>query len=74
MPEVARNDMAERDPMNPLTDADGEVRELGDLDFARAKRLSDLPEGLQAKLRRSCGLLKDAHQGADPAHASRPTS
>ena len=44
--------------MNPLTDADGEVRELGDLDFARAGRLTDLPGGLQAKLRRGRGPQK----------------
>lgn len=50
--------MAERDPMKPLTDADGEVRELGEIDFARAKRLSDLPDGMQAKLRKGRGPQK----------------
>lgn len=50
--------MAERDPVNPLMDTDGEVRELEDIDFARAKRLSDLPEGLQTKLRRGRGPQK----------------
>ena len=45
----------ERDPTNPLTDSDGEMRELGNLDSARAKRVSDLPGGLQGKLRRGRG-------------------
>jgi uncharacterized protein (DUF4415 family) len=43
--------MAERDPIRPLADLAGNVRELEDEDFARAKRLSDLPTGLQTKLR-----------------------
>jgi uncharacterized protein (DUF4415 family) len=50
--------MAERDPMKPLTDADGEVRELNEIDFARAKRLSDLPDVMQAKLRKGRGPQK----------------
>ena len=50
--------MVENDPVTPLTDADGEVRELGDADFARAGRLSDLPGGLQVKLRRGRGPQK----------------
>lgn len=36
----------------PLTDADGEVRELKAADFARAKPFSALPKSLQAKLRK----------------------
>ena len=50
--------MAERDPMKPLSEADGEVPELSDVDFARAKRLSDLPESLQAKLGKGRGPQK----------------
>ena len=50
--------MAERDPVRPLTDAEGEVRELQDEDFARLRRLEDLPEGMQAKLRRVRGPQK----------------
>lgn len=50
--------MAERNPIRPMTDAKGEVRELQDEDFVRAKRLSDLPETLQAKLRRGRGPQK----------------
>jgi len=34
----------------PLTDADGEVRELTDEDFARAVPLSALPQELREKL------------------------
>lgn len=47
--------MAKRDPIEPMTDAEGEVRELQDEDFARAKRLSDLPATLQGKLRKGRG-------------------
>lgn len=36
----------------PLTDADGEVRELKAADFARAKSFSALPKSLQTKLRK----------------------
>lgn len=43
--------MTERDPLPPLTDEDGEVRELTDEDFARAMRFEDLPKEMQAKLR-----------------------
>lgn len=50
--------MAERDPMKPLTDAEGEVRELQDEDFARAKRFDALPKEMQAKLRRVRGKQK----------------
>lgn len=35
----------------PLTDLDGEVRELTERDFARAKPFSALPKKLQATLR-----------------------
>lgn len=35
----------------PLTDEEGEVRELLDEDFARMKRFHELPADLQAKLR-----------------------
>lgn len=45
-------------PDEELSEAGGEVRGMGDIDFARAKRLSDLPEGLQAKLRRGRGPQK----------------
>ncbi|MBL0899795.1 MAG: BrnA antitoxin family protein [Reyranella sp.] len=34
----------------PLTDAEGEVRELTGADFKAAKRFSALPKGLQKKL------------------------
>jgi uncharacterized protein (DUF4415 family) len=37
---------------NPLTNAEGDVRELTDEDLARAVPLSGLPESLQAKLRK----------------------
>lgn len=50
--------MAERDPMKPLTDAEGEVRELQDEDFARMKRFDELPKEMQAKLRRVRGKQK----------------
>ncbi len=50
--------MAERDSTKPLTDAEGEVRELLDEDFARMKRFSELSEGLQAKLRKGRGKQK----------------
>ena len=50
--------MAERDPMKPLTDAEGEVRELQDEDFARMKRFDALPREMQAKLRRVRGKQK----------------
>ena len=50
--------MAEHDRSAPLTDAGGEVRELDDADFARAKRLPDMPGTLQAKLRRVRGPQK----------------
>jgi len=50
--------MAERDPIKPLSDADGEVRELSEADFAQAKRLGDLPESLQTTLRRGRGPQK----------------
>jgi uncharacterized protein (DUF4415 family) len=42
----------------PLTDEEGEVRELLDEDFVRLKRFQDLPEGLQAKLRKVRGPQK----------------
>jgi uncharacterized protein (DUF4415 family) len=35
----------------PLTDADGEVRELTEADFQAAQPFSSLPASLQAKLR-----------------------
>ena len=35
----------------PLTDADGEVRELTEEDFARAVPFSELPASLRAKLK-----------------------
>ena len=44
--------------MKPLTDAEGEVRELLDEDFVRAKRLDELPVGLRGKLRRVRGAQK----------------
>ncbi len=50
--------MAERDPLPPLTDEEGEVRELLDEDFARGMRFSDLPEDMQAKLRGIRGKQK----------------
>ena len=50
--------MAKRNPIEPLTDADGEVRELQDEDFAHAMRFSDLPNGMQEKLRRVRGPQK----------------
>lgn len=50
--------MADHDPAKPLTDADGEVRELRDEDFARAKRFDELPSALQGKLRRGRGPQK----------------
>lgn len=34
----------------PLTDADGEVRELTDADFAAAKTFAGLPESLRKKI------------------------
>ena len=36
----------------PLTNADGDVRELTEEDFARAVPFSKLPEALQTKLRK----------------------
>lgn len=50
--------MAEHDGITPLTDRGGEVRELDDADFARAKRLPDMPETLHAKLRKRRGPQK----------------
>jgi uncharacterized protein (DUF4415 family) len=50
--------MAERDPPKPLTDADGEVRELLDDDLARMKRFDELPPALQNKLRKGRGPQK----------------
>ena len=50
--------MAEKDPLPPLTDEEGEVRELTDEDFARGMRFSDLPEEMQAKLRGIRGKQK----------------
>jgi uncharacterized protein (DUF4415 family) len=50
--------MAERDPAKPMTDREGEVRELQDEDFVRAQHLDDLPSALQAKLRRGRGPQK----------------
>lgn len=47
--------MAERDPAKPLTDAEGEVRELLDEDIARMKRFDELPRALQGKLRKGRG-------------------
>ena len=50
--------MAERDPIEPLTDGEGEVRELQDEDFERAMRFSELPKEMQAKLKRVRGRQK----------------
>ncbi|MEA3061298.1 MAG: hypothetical protein QOJ94_1079 [Sphingomonadales bacterium] len=50
--------MAERDPGKPLTDAEGEVRELQDEDFARARTFEELPQDMQAKLRGVRGKQK----------------
>jgi uncharacterized protein (DUF4415 family) len=50
--------MAERHPLPPLTDEEGEVRELTDRDFARATRFEDLPNDMQAKLRAIRGPQK----------------
>jgi len=44
----------------PLTDEEGEVRELLDEDFARLKRFDHLPAGMQAKLRKGRGPQKAA--------------
>jgi uncharacterized protein (DUF4415 family) len=43
--------MTKPDPIAPLTDEDGEVRELTSADFDRARRLDAMPAGLQGKLR-----------------------
>jgi uncharacterized protein (DUF4415 family) len=43
----------------PLTDDDGEVREWTEEDFARAKRLSDLPEEHQRVLK---GIMEQSRQ------------
>lgn len=51
--------MAKRDPIEPLTDPDGEVREIQDSDLARASQVADLPAGLQAKLRGLRGPQKE---------------
>ena len=50
--------MTENDPAKPLTDAEGEVRELGQEDFARAKRFDELAPALQGKLRKGRGPQK----------------
>lgn len=42
----------------PLTDEEGEVRELLDEDFARLKRFHELPAEMQAKLRGVRGKQK----------------
>jgi uncharacterized protein (DUF4415 family) len=42
----------------PLTDEEGEVRELLDEDFARLKRFHELPAEMQAKLRAVRGKQK----------------
>lgn len=39
----------------PLTDEEGEVRELTDADFSRAMRFHELPASLQDKLRKVRG-------------------
>lgn len=44
--------------IEPLTDEEGEVRELPDEDFARLKRFHELPTDMQAKLRRGRGPQK----------------
>ena len=43
--------MDKRDLLEPLTDEDGEVRELTEADFAVAMSFDQLPSSLQAKLR-----------------------
>jgi uncharacterized protein (DUF4415 family) len=50
--------MTEREPIVPLTDEEGEVRELQDEDFGQAMRFSDLPKEMQEKLRRVRGKQK----------------
>jgi uncharacterized protein (DUF4415 family)/uncharacterized DUF497 family protein len=45
-------------PLPPLTDEEGEVRELRDEDFARGLRFDQLPPEMQAKLRRPRGKQK----------------
>jgi uncharacterized protein (DUF4415 family) len=43
--------MTKPDLVEPLTDEDGEVRELTDADFAAAMHFHDLPQSMQEKLR-----------------------
>lgn len=50
--------MTEKDPLPPLIDAESEVRELQDEDFARGMRFSDLPKEMQTKLRGRRGKQK----------------
>jgi uncharacterized protein (DUF4415 family) len=47
--------MGEREP---LTDEEGEVRELTDADLKHFKRFHELPGGMQAKLRKGRGPQK----------------
>lgn len=42
----------------PLTDEEGEVREITDEDFRHFKRFDELPAGVQAKLRAVRGRQK----------------
>ena len=47
--------MAEKDALPPLTDEEGEVRELQDEDFARARRFGQLAPGMHRTLRTGRG-------------------
>jgi uncharacterized protein (DUF4415 family) len=50
--------MTKHDSAKPLTDAEGEVRELLDEDLARMKRFHELPSELRETLRRGRGPQK----------------
>ena len=50
--------MTEKEPLPPLSDEEGEVRELQDEDFARGLRFDQLPPDMQRTLRGVRGKQK----------------